>query len=104
MDELKTTTAIVKQVLEAVPVTRNCDGLLYLRVLSELSRKRDVDYLGMKVSYFFSNLEQLKVPSIETVGRFRRKVQEECPHLRAVSEVEKFRADREAMFREYARN
>lgn len=104
MEELKSTTDMVEVILRADPKTRNCDNLLYIRFLDELSRvKGDVDYLQMTVLQFFANMAELGVPPIESVGRYRRKLQRKYPELRANAEVTAFRAEREEMFREYAR-
>ncbi len=102
--ELRNTTEIVKQVLEVAPVTRNSDGLLYIRVLEILAERSGIDYMKMPARTLFANLKELGVPSVETVGRCRRKVQAENEHLRANKKVEQFRSELEAEFREYARN
>lgn len=44
------------------------------------------------------NLTEWQLPSIETVGRCRRKAQQENPSLKASPEVENFRYDRETEF------
>ena len=105
MSELKTTTDMVRVIMTADPKTRSCDNLLYIRFLDELSRvKGDVDYLQMTVLQFFANISELGVPTIETVGRCRRKLQQEYPDLKANAEVTAFRAEREEQFRAYARS
>ena len=105
MSELKTTTDMVRVIMTADPKTRNCDNLLYIRFLDELSRQKgQADYLYMTVIDFFANISALGVPTIETVGRCRRKLQEKHPELRAVKAVEDFRAEREEQFRAYARS
>lgn len=103
--ELKSTTDMVKVILLADPKTRNNDNLLYIRFLDEYGRaKGDVDYLQMTVLQFFANISELGVPTIETVGRCRRKLQENNPALKANSTVTAFRAEREEQFRAYARS
>lgn len=105
MKEMKSTTDMVEVILRADPKTRNCDNLLYIRFLDELSRvKGDVDYLQMTVLQFFANMTELGVPPIESVGRYRRKLQRKYPELRAVKVVEDFRAEREEKFKAYARS
>jgi hypothetical protein len=102
--ELKSTTDMVKVILSADPKTRNNDNLLYIRFLDEYGRAKGNDYLHMTVIQFFANISELGVPTIETVGRCRRKLQEKNPELRANAEVTAFRNEREKMFREYARS
>lgn len=104
MKELKTITEIVTTVLNADPRTRNCDNLLYIRFLDELSREKEFDYLHMTVLQFFAKVSEMGVPTIESVSRIRRKVQEKNPELRASSVIAGFREEREEMFREYARS
>ena len=105
MKSLKTITEIVTTVLNADPKTRNCDNLLYIRFLDELSRQKgEIDYLQMTVLQFFARVSELGVPTIESVSRIRRKVQEKNPELRASTAITGFRAEREEMFREYARS
>ena len=100
MNKLKNTTKLVKQVLETSPAARNDDKELYLHVLSLWG----VDYL-MDCPYakVLHILEELGVPSMETVGRCRRKVQQEHPELKANAEVQGFRDGLEVEFREWAK-
>ncbi len=99
MKKLRTTTKVVKQVLEAVPAARNDDKELYLHVLSKLN----MDYLlNYPFAMVLHKLEDLGVPSMETVGRCRRKIQAEFPELRANAEVQGFRSELEAEFRAWA--
>ena len=49
------------------------------------------------------NLTEWHLPSIETVGRCRRKVQQENPHLKATAEVQDWRNDKEAEFVQFAK-
>lgn len=104
MEELKTTTDIVETIMQTAEETRNNDNLLYLRLLDVLGKHRGIDYIHMTVIDFFRRLPELDIPTIETVSRLRRKVQQENPELKANAEVTAFRAEREEMFREYARS
>lgn len=103
MKELTTTTNLVKKVLEAVPETRDSDNLLYLEVIKVISKTEGVDLLKIPMEQFFSYLLLHEVPSVETVGRCRRKLQEKYPELKSNKVVAAFRSEREEMFREYAR-
>ena len=97
--ELKTTTELVKQILETVPQTRNDDNLLYYRVCDAI----DSDVLGFSFGWVLMSMKELNIPSIETVGRCRRKLQNQYPELRANETVEGFRELNEQTFREYAK-
>lgn len=96
---LQSTSALVKEILERFPATRDNDQLLYYRVCEAINPKSLTSNWG----YVLLNRKEFMIPSIETVGRCRRKLQEKNPDLRASKKVEGFRAEREAEFREYAK-
>lgn len=96
---LQSTTELVKEILERFPATRDNDQLLYYRVCEKINSKALTSNFG----YVLLNRKDFMIPTIETVGRCRRKLQEKNPDLRASKEVEGFRAEREAEFREYAK-
>lgn len=99
MNNLNTLTDLVKTILEQQPETRSSDNLLYIEVLARTSGQ---NVLNMPVWAFYENLREWKLPSIETVGRCRRKAQQENPHLKATAEVQGFRCDKESEFRKFA--
>ena len=96
--ELKTTTELVKHILETVPETRNSDTLLYYRVCDAIDSKS----LGLSFGYVLLSMNELKLPGFETVRRSRQKIQQTHPEL-AGKEVEGHRMMNEEVFREYAR-
>lgn len=100
---LHTTTDIVKSILKENPDARNSDNVLYLQVLKVLGERKGVSLENMSVLSFFLNIKEMGVPSIETVGRCRRKIVETHPELAGNDTVEGFRAANEEEFREYAR-
>ena len=102
MNELQTTTKLVKAILEANPQTRNSDSFLYLKVLEYISEKEGFALYHMTVPYFLENMKDYGFPGFETVRRTRQKVQAECPELAACEKVSAMRSENEAMFREYA--
>lgn len=97
--KLRNMTELVKTIMEQQPETRSSDNLLYIEVLK---RTANQNVLNMPVWSFYQNLTEWQLPSIETVGRCRRKAQQENPHLKATSEVEGFRYDKETEFIEFA--
>lgn len=98
MSELRNTTKMVKYVLEKEPRTRNSDNLLWLEVVRLVNQ----GVLRMPLVVVLQNLKEYNLPTIETVGRCRRKLQAEFPELRAATEVQGFRSELEADFREWA--
>jgi hypothetical protein len=94
---------IVFRHLEANAETRNSDTILYLEVLRELCAKKGIDVDTMTVPTLLNNLRTLHLPTSESVGRARRKLQNKFPELRADDDVEAFRELNEEDMRRYAR-
>lgn len=103
MTGLKKTTDLVYNILTQYEATRDSDNELYIKVLEYYGAKLNVDFNRVSVSSFFKHYRGLHIPSIETVGRCRRKIQEEYTDLCASDFVTAEREDREAEFRDYAR-
>ena len=103
MNDLKTTTALVKSILEQDKQCRNSDSFLYLKVLSVIGKQRGIDIEKMTVPYFLEHLHGASLPGFETVRRTRQKIQQHHPELAACEAVEGYRAENEAEYREYAR-
>ena len=100
MNNLRNMTELVRIVLEQQPETRSSDNLLYIEVLRRCTNQKVLD---MPVWMFYQNQREWQLPSIETVGRCRRKAQQENPHLKATAEVQDFRYDKEAEFVQFAK-
>ncbi len=103
MNNLKTVTAVVRNILENYKQTRNCDGLLYLKVLEHYSYQKNIELRFLSVPTFLTQMDQMGFPGFETVRRARQKLQATYPQLSASETVQGFRADMEAEYREYAR-
>ena len=99
----KTIKELVQGILLENEEARNSDKVLYMRVLAEYAVKDKEDYLKMPTWVFWSTVYGTKVPSIESVGRCRRKIQEKYPQLRASEEVQASRKALEEEYREFAR-
>ena len=67
---------IVEKALVYHPETRGDNFLLYVEVL-----KRFID-TQLPLEYVFTHHKQLGIPSLETITRCRRKLQEIYPYLR----------------------
>lgn len=104
MKDLKTVTAVVKEILTQYKQTRNCDGLLYLKVLEYYSYKKGIDLRMLSVPMFLQQMGELGLPGHETVRRSRQKLQARYPELAACETVEAFRAENERIVRAYARS
>lgn len=96
---LRKTTVLVKSILECNPNTRNSDSLLYIEVCKKLNPEVE-HWLFFDV---LRNQSELGLPSIETVGRCRRKVVETYPELAGCSDVEAQRILNEEEFIDYGR-
>ena len=100
LDELKTTSEVVKHILETFQNSRNDDHLLYYLVCAFINK----EVIGRPFGDIFTNRKDYGIPAFETVRRTRQKVQAENPHLVADKEVETMRKANEEAFREYARS
>lgn len=89
----------VKEILEAVPETRNSDMLLYYFVCIQINKK----VMNLPFWVVLTNLKHYGLPPIESVGRVRRKLQEIYPELRADVPVIVGRKETEEIVKDYAR-
>lgn len=104
MNDLKTTTALVKAILEEDKQCRNSDSFLYLKVLEILGKQKGIDINTMSIPYFLLNLQGTAFPGFETVRRTRQKVQQHHPELSACEAVQAGRMENEQEYRAYALN
>lgn len=88
---------MVLDVLQTRPSTRKSDALLHIELLQK--------YYGVEVSTrpYFLVVTDKALPSIESVGRARRKIQEMHPELRADGNTEAARMLKEEEYLDYAR-
>ena len=99
MDSLKTIEGKVRAVLQENEDARNDDMVLYL-ALCNLYLK---DAGAMPLAQILLNHKELGLPSFESVGRTRRKLQEKCPELLGSVRMQKIRAKGEKAYRRYAK-
>ena len=97
--ELKTTTNIVKHILEHDPAARSNDDYLYYVVCSTING----DSVYQPFWKVILNRKEYNLPAFESVRRSRQKMQEKHPELAGDSTVEAYRVMNEEVFREYAR-
>lgn len=97
--ELKTTTDLVKKILQDVPEARNSDDFLYYKVCEKINAL----YINLPFWKVIVNRKLYGFPAFESVRRTRQKVQAEYPELSGNSTVEGNRMLNEKVFRDYAR-
>ena len=91
MENLKTVSALVKNILEHDHKARSTDNHLYLMVLEHYSGLRGIDIHAMTVPVFLKELD-----------RRSQKVQATYPDLAPSEAVGKRRAKNEVVYREFA--
>lgn len=104
MNDLKNLTELVHMILDHYPQTRNCDGLLWLKVLESQAKDNGTDLRFLSVPSFLPRIKELGFSPFESVRRTRQKLQATYPHLAATEAVEGFRAENEKAYRAYARS
>jgi hypothetical protein len=99
---IKEVSNLVHEILINEPACRNSDNILYWRVLQVLGTEKGIDVSKMSVPALLFHMREYGLPSIESVGRARRKIQEHNPELGADDTVEAHRMLLEEEYREYA--
>ena len=97
--ELKSTTDIVKRILEEDAFARNSDDYLYFMVC----RQKNEIMVHLPFWKVMLNRKQYKFPSFKSVERARRKLQRSHPEFYGDADVEAQRELNEEVFKEYAR-
>jgi hypothetical protein len=87
---------LVYDALISDPETRGDNFKLYIAVLEHFINPE------MSIKYVFANHVILGIPSLESITRVRRKLQEKNHELRSAA-AEKVRKDEEQAFIEYSR-
>ena len=93
----------VKHILEANESARNSDNVLYLHVLRSYGEEQGMDIDKMSVPMLLLHCKDMGLPSLESMGRARRKVQEMYPELKASDDVQAMREEQEEAYRAFAR-
>ena len=99
MDNLKTVEGKVKAVLQKNEDARNDDMVLYLALCNLYLKNAGT----MPLAEIMTRHKELGLPSFESVGRTRRKLQAQFPELMGSVCVQKLRAAREKAYRKYAK-
>jgi len=88
---------LVEQALIYHPETRGDNFLLYIEVLRHFNVER------LPLDYVFRNHKALRIPSLETITRCRRKLQEIDPSLRD-EEADEIRRQEANAYYDYSKN
>ncbi len=99
MDSLKTVEGKVKVILQKNEDARNDDMVLYLALCNVCLK----DAGAMPLAQIMTKHRELGLPSFESVGRTRRKLQERHPELLGSVRKQKIRAAGEKAYRKYAK-
>jgi len=103
MDDLQKMTGLVKEILTQSREARNSDDELYYIVCSVILEEQHLDPGTFPLSWALLRREDFALPKYETVRRTRQKVQAKHPELRSTKAVSFYRAEREKVYRAYAR-
>ena len=97
MSKILEVEPLVEKALTEHPETRDDNFLLYNKVLANY-----IDIDGHSIGYVFEHHKDLGIPSLETITRCRRKVQERDHRLAPKRRVRELREAEENEHREYA--
>ena len=100
MKNLKTIESKVKAILQKNEEARNDDMTLYLIVCNTCLK----DAGAMSFAEVMEQYKYLGLPSFESVGRTRRKLQAKYPELAGNARVRRLRAEGEKAYRKYAKD
>lgn len=100
MKNIRTTSDIVKEVLENCPDARNSDDLLYINVCRKISPM----ICTQPLQTVFLMRKELGIPCYESVRRSGQKIRAAHPELCGADEVEAQRVVNEQIVRDYARS
>lgn len=88
----------VREIMTEDPVTRGDDDILYVRVL----KKAGIEINNITAETYIMNYRRLKLPTIESVGRCRRRVQAKDETLKPTPEIELKRRKTEQSYYYYS--
>lgn len=98
LNDLRTTHAVVREVLIKFPVTRNSDNALYVKVCEKVNP----DVISKPFWDVLARSDDYGIPNFETVRRTRQKIQHDNPELAGSDDVQAHRSLNEEAFKKYA--
>lgn len=99
MSKIKRVESLVKSILELDPEARNDDFKLIAEVYYYLNNETG----KLPFNVVMLAHKELKLPSVESITRARRKVQAEHENLKADKKTEKIRINEELEYRRYSK-
>lgn len=96
---LKDLTPLVERILTEKVKSRDDDHLLYCYFLNTQGISKNISFWTL-----CSKIKNKELPSLESIGRIRRKVQELNPALAPSKSVKESKTAQEQEYREYARD
>lgn len=103
MDELTSTSSLVMFFLINDKYSRNSDNYLFYLVVKEILERKEIDVDEIGFKELFLSLKEYGLPQFETVGRIRRKLQQDHPELSGCENVEMQRLLSQEAFNEFVR-
>ena len=103
MKRLKDLSKMVKAILEKDQAARNSDSILLLHLLRNMGAEKGLDIDKMSVPMYLIHGRDLQLPTLESVGRARRKVVEKNPELGSDDDVESVKMQLEDAYRRFAK-
>lgn len=98
MEKLRDLEKTVRTILEEKPATRGSDDLLYTWVCYKMG----YGLKGKDAQDFILNYRRMGIPTIESVGRCRRKLQEKNESLKPTPDIQLKRKKQENSFYHYS--
>lgn len=98
-EKIRETAEIVKEILTEEPATRDDDYLLYSYILHKYGVPTQTSFSTIIVM-----IRKKRLPTLETVGRARRKAQELYPELRGTRKVQQARLEQTKDFIEFSQD
>ena len=99
MSKIKRVESLVKSILELDPEARNDD----FKLIAEVYYYINTETGKLPFNVVMLAHKELKLPSVESITRARRKLQAEYEYLKADKETEILRTNEEEEFRRYAK-
>lgn len=99
MSKVKVVEPLVKSILEEDKETRKDD----FKLIAEVYHRLNQEVGNLSFNIVMLGHKELKLPSVESITRSRRKLQAKYEYLRPDEEIEMLRVKEQAEFRRYAK-
>lgn len=92
----------VKSVLEEHKDARDNDSVMYWYLINKIGKNHGLDASKLSVYSVLHDYRRLGLPSLESAGRARRKVQRSFPDLCGSKDASAIRAESEEEYKDFA--